>query len=111
MKKRLRKKFRTGEFTEFGFDVEFRMVPPFDPAAVEAMMDAFLDHLDGQRLAGGGSSGPKGDFSFFIASYRPRMAVTEVHRAAMEAWLAGNAGIVDAQVGPLVNAWGTGKLG
>jgi len=105
MKKRLRKKFRTGEFTEYGFEVEFRMALPGDAAAGEALLDAFLDQIEAQGLAGGGSGGPDGDFSFFVAAYRPRVAVTEAHRQALAGWLAENPAVAGPKVGPLVNAW------
>lgn len=111
MKKRLRKKFRTGEFTEFGFQVAFHLESPFDAPAVEAMLDTFLDQMETQGLVGGGSGGPDGDFSFFVASYRPRVPVTEAHRQALEAWLGAQPGIAGPSVGPLVDAWRSGEAG
>ena len=104
MKKRLRKKFRTGEYTEYGFKVAFRMAAPFEQPAVEAMLDAFLDQIESQGLAGGGSGGPNGDFSFFVAAYRPRLVVTEAHRQALEAWLGANPAVTGPSVGPLIDA-------
>ena len=111
MKKRLRKKFRTGEFTEFGFQVAFHLDPPVDSPAVEAMLDTFLDQIEAQGLVGGGSGGPDGDFSFFVAAFRPRVPVTETHRQAMEAWLGAQPALADPTVGPLVDAWRAGGMG
>ena len=106
MKKRLRKKFRTGEFTEFEFQVSFRMQPPVEPQAVEAMLGAFLDEIETRGLMGGGGHSLQGDFSFVVSGGKPRTRVGEAHRQALEAWLRGNAGITGASVGPLVDAWG-----
>ena len=106
MKKRLRKKFHTGEYTEFEFPVAFRMVPPAPPAAVEAMLGAFLDQVEVRKLVGGGGHSLEGDFSFVVASNRPRVAVTDAHRQALEAWLLGQPGLAGVSVGPLTDAYG-----
>ena len=106
MKKRLRKKFRTGEFTEYEFQVTFRMPSPADPQAVEAMLGTFLDAIESRGLMGGGGHSLQGDFSFVVSAGRPRTKVSEAHRAALEAWLQGNPALTGATVGPLVDAWG-----
>lgn len=103
MKKRLRKKFRTGEFTEYEFQVQFKMPAPASEDAATAMLGAFLDEIESRGLAGGGSYSNDGDFSFFVASRREHGIVTEAHRHGLEAWLAGNPGIAGATVGPLVD--------
>jgi len=103
MKKRLRKKFRTGEFTEYEFKVQFKMPAPASEDAASAMLGAFLDEIESRGLAGGGSYSNDGDFSFFVASRREHGIVTEAHRQAIEAWLSGNPGVTAATVGPLVD--------
>ena len=75
------------------------------PEAVEALLGAFLDHIEAQGLAGGGGTSVNGDFAFFVSAGRPRLAVTEAHRLSLEAWLAGNPAVTGAAVGPLLDAW------
>ena len=105
MKRRLRKKFRTGEFTEYEFQVQFRMAPPAGEAAAYAMLESFLSELDALELAGGGSWSNEGAFSFFAFAKREHGAVTDAHRQGLEAWFAGNPAIAEGTVGPLLNAW------
>jgi uncharacterized protein YggL (DUF469 family) len=106
MKKRLRKKFRTGEFTEFEFQVSFRLQPPVAPDAVEAMLGTFLDQIETQGLMGGGGHSLQGDFSFVVSAGGPRTRVADTHRQALEAWLVGHPALTGVSVGPLVDAWG-----
>jgi hypothetical protein len=105
MKKRLRKKFRMGEFKEYEFLVEFEMAPPRDPAAIGTLMETFLDHMDSLRLVGGGGSTEEGRFLFMVASNHSKVPTTDAHREALEAWLKGNPAILAPKVGPLVDAW------
>ena len=104
MKKRLRKKFRLGEFTEYEFQVQFRMAPPAGEAAAYEMLETFLARLDALELAGGGSWSNEGAFAFFVFAKREHGAVTEAHRQALEAWFAGNPALVEGSAGPLLNA-------
>ena len=103
MKKRLRRKFRTGEFTEYEFQVQFRMAPPAGEAAAYAMLETFLDQLEGQSLSGGGSWSNEGEFAFFVFAKREHGAVTEAHRLGLETWLTANPAVTTATVGPLLD--------
>jgi uncharacterized protein len=105
MKKRLRKRFHTGEFTEYEFQVEFQLAPPADETAVDAMLGAFLDQIEGRGLVAGGSCSHVGDFSFFLSAQKARTPVTDAHRSAVQTWLAGQASVTNAKVGPLEDAW------
>jgi uncharacterized protein YggL (DUF469 family) len=109
MKKRLRKKFRTGEFTDYEFEVGFKMASPAGEAAVSGMLDAFLDHIESQGLSGGGSWSNDGDFSFYVSSRRDRGLVTEGHRQSVEAWLSGNPAVTGVTVSPLLDAHRDGE--
>jgi uncharacterized protein YggL (DUF469 family) len=105
MKKRLRKKFRLGEFTEFEFQVDFKMKETPDPAAVDALLGTFLDDIEARGLVGGGTFSNQGDFSFSLYANRAKVAVTEEHRQAVTNWLSSNPAIASHTVGPLVDAW------
>ena len=106
MKKRLRRKFRTGEFTDYEFEVKFKLGQVGGEEAVGAMLGAFLDQVEAKGLAGGGGCSSEGDFSFFISARRERGAVTEAHREALSAWLSGNPAVAGFTVGPLQNVMG-----
>jgi uncharacterized protein YggL (DUF469 family) len=105
MKKRLRKKFRLGEFTEFEFQVDFKMKETPDASAVDALLGTFLDDIEARGLVGGGTFSNQGDFTFSLYANRAKVAVTEEHRQAVEAWLVANPAIASHTVGPLVDAW------
>ena len=105
MKKRLRKRFRLGEYTEFEFVVDFKMKETADSAASEALLGVFLDSIEARGLVGGGTFSNQGDFSFCLYANRARVAVTEDHRQAVALWLAENPAIATHTVGPLVDAW------
>ena len=105
MKKRLRKKFRLGEYTEFEFQVDFAMKDTEDQVAVDALLGTFLDEIEGRGLVGGGTFSNRGEFRFSLYANRARVAVTEEHRQAVQQWLTSNPVITSHTVGALVDAW------
>jgi len=102
MKKRLRKKFHLAEFTEFGFQVRFKIHA--EEAGADAMIDRFIDQIETQALLAGGGGSAEG-FDFFVTASRPRSAVTDADRLRLETWLSGDPSIVEPHIGPLVDAW------
>ena len=105
MKKRLRKRFRLGEFTEYEFQVDFTMKETTDLTAGDTLLGVFLDEIEGRGLVGGGTYSNLGEFSFSLYANRARVTVTEEHRQAVELWLSQNPAIATHTVGPLVDAW------
>ena len=102
MKRRLRKKFRTGEFTDYEFEVTFKAVAAVTEAEASNLVGEFLAQIESHRLVGGGSWSHEGQFSFFVCAERG--VVTEAHRQALEAWLLANPAITAVTVGPRLDA-------
>jgi uncharacterized protein YggL (DUF469 family) len=105
MKKRLRKKFRVGEFQEFGFAVELELAGKGMGDAVPELVDRFLGEVveAGRLCAAGGGQGTR--WNFFICSTARRGSVDERQRQQVAEWLAAAPGLASHQVGPLVDAW------
>jgi uncharacterized protein YggL (DUF469 family) len=100
MKKRLRKKLGLGEFREVGFEVRFRFSDDLSGEDRNRLLDGFLDRAivdNGLLFVGGGDSTWEG----FVAVESASGSVTEDQRARVEAWLAGEARILESSVGPL----------
>ena len=105
MKKRLRKKFKLGEYTEFEFQVDFKMKDAPEGEGVDALLGEFLDAIEARGLVGGGTFSNQGDFTFSLYANRARVAVTQEHREVVAAWLSARTDLASHTVGPLVDAW------
>ena len=87
MKKRLRKKFRLGEFREMGFDLTFALrdgVPLNQNGINVSFCDQFLDFAEARRCGFGGACGQK--WNGFVM-YLWEGSVTEVHRQEIREYL------------------------
>lgn len=103
MNKRIRKKHRTGEFQELGFELSFRISDAHDPAAADMLIEEFLTQaIAANDLAFFGSGLHAVDGTAIAAM---RGSVTPAQRDAVEAWLAGRDEIETHTVGPLSDAW------
>lgn len=101
--KRLRKKLHVGEFTEYGFNINFELNKPVTDGEIEAFLDTFLDDLiEKNGLIYGGGFGVKFD-GFVILEKRG--STTEEHRQLIKVWLESKKEIKNFQIGELVNAW------
>lgn len=101
--KRLRKKLHVGEFTEYGFNINFELNKPVTDEDIEAILDTFLDDLiEKNGLIYGGGFGVKFD-GFVILEKRG--STTEEHRQLIKVWLESKKEIKNFQIGELVNAW------
>ena len=99
MKKRLRKKFRVGEFREFGFEVKIRLDPALDEEAHWEFLDRWDEEfVDPNGLADGGTLGPEWDFFVWKAT---RGTLTEEHRKLAKAWLRQAPRVAGFDIGPL----------
>jgi uncharacterized protein len=105
MKRRLRKKFHLGEFREFGFAVEFALVPGLSDDAADGFLDRFIDQaIEADRmLAGGGGHGAH--WNFFVSSAGQRRSVDEAQRTRVLDWLGRQPEVKERSAGPLVDAW------
>lgn len=102
--RRLRKKLRTGEFTEFGFKLDLSLNPGLDEAAQNAFFDAFLgEALENAGLAFFGFDDSKGNIEGFV-TLSSRGSVSEEQRSAFEAWLKGRSEVSKSSLGALRDA-------
>jgi uncharacterized protein YggL (DUF469 family) len=104
MRKRLRKKLRRGEFTEYAFDVQYSLKAGMSAAAVDEFLDRFLEHaIEAHHLrCGGGGQGVGWDF---LVTKAGRGSPTEEQRSAVDAWLAAQPEVGSYTVGHFVDAW------
>ena len=103
MKKRLRKKKRLGEFAQLGFHIGGTLRAPLNDTDLDAFHHRLLALVEARGLSfGGGSS--ETHFRGFLA-YAGRQSATEDDRAALTAFLKGDAALSASEVGELVDAW------
>jgi uncharacterized protein len=104
MRKRLRKKLRRGEFTEYAFDVQYWLNAGMPAAAVDEFLDRFIEHaIEAHDLScGGGGRDLTWDF---LVTKAGRGSPTEEDRIAVHAWLAAQPEVRSYAVGQFVDAW------
>lgn len=115
MNKRQRKKNRTGEFTEYGFEVEATLHDPADFDAV--IWDDFIPFVEELNLGFGGGVGPEDlrvVFGFITGGLRGHercsgcrssRSCTEEDRTRVLGFFVQHAKIESASTGPLVDVW------
>lgn len=103
MRKRLRKKLRLGEFRECGFEVSFRLADGLPDSHLDRFWDSFIgDAIEAHGLMCGGGCGRVWDV--FVT--RPgRRSATEDDRRDITAWLQRHPDVIEARIGPLIDAW------
>jgi uncharacterized protein YggL (DUF469 family) len=105
--RRLRKKLYEGEFSEFGFVIDFTIEDGVEDH-FDAFMDGFIDLIESRGLStGGGLNGVANTGGFFVCSSSRYGSATEDDRKAIEAWVSRERqalGITNLWVGPLQNS-------
>lgn len=104
MNKRLRKKKRVGEFKELGFELRGNLRPAISDDEIEAFVDRLIDVVEARELAFGGGAGRDDKLDGFV-THMGRGSATEDDRAALAAFLKGDAAVVRHEVGGLRDAW------
>jgi hypothetical protein len=100
----LRKKVRKGEFTEYGFTVQYRVDASLDARAIDELLDRFLlEAVEANDLHCGGGGGPT-DWEFFVCA-NGRRSATDGERQRVEGWLRKQAHVRTPRVGELEDAW------
>jgi uncharacterized protein YggL (DUF469 family) len=101
--KRLRKKLHVGEFTEYGFNINFELNKPVTDEEIDDFLDTFLDDvIEKNGLIYGGGFGVTFD-GFVILEKRG--SPTEEHRQLIKTWLESKKEIRIFHIGEFVNAW------
>lgn len=103
MKKRLRKKLRRGEFTEYGF--EFAVAAPDDRK--QRFVDDLVELVESRQMYVGGGFGRWGseEPGWFFVTRGSRRSCAESDRSDFQIWLASREDVAPGfVVGPLVDA-------
>lgn len=104
MRRRLRKKLRKAEFTEYGFAVQYRVHADRTPAMIDALLDSFiLEAIEANDLSCGGGGGPT-EWDFFVCA-NGRRSATDIHRGRVGDWLSDQKEIVTRRISALHDAW------
>jgi uncharacterized protein YggL (DUF469 family) len=104
VRRRLRKKLRWAEFTEYGFAVQYRVRTGLTRAAVDDLLDRFiLEAIEANELSCGGGGGPS-EWDFFVCA-NGRRSATDVHRRRVDEWLRGQKDIAVRRISALHDAW------
>jgi uncharacterized protein YggL (DUF469 family) len=102
MNKRIRKKHRVGEFTEWGFAATFTLADHVTGDAVHEFLDLLAAEAfepRGLQCGGGGDRG----WELFVFKADGESA-SEEDRAAVSAWLEGRVEVTEVSVSPLMDA-------
>lgn len=114
MNKRLRKKKRCGEFTEYGVNIRIEI----ENVSVDTALDSLIAFVEAHDLALGGGIGSDGCGEIFVTAVRPckrlgpggvqrylSRSVTESDRAVIQDYLTTAPFISYFEVGLPVDAW------
>ncbi len=108
MKKRLRKKLRTGEFSEMGFLMGYRYAADKSEADRFELLERFLEKAvesNGLLCIGFPKEEQENQFEAFVMLDETRGSVKEEQRLAVAEWLKGEPEINAFHIGPLMDAW------
>lgn len=110
MKRRLRKKKRTGEFRELGFEVLADLRDGLSPNEFDAFLDRWFSAVERRQLAFGGGGGHDGKFEGFVAR-AGRGSASDEDRATLASFLESDAAVIRHHVRELRDAWYGGPKG
>jgi uncharacterized protein YggL (DUF469 family) len=99
MRRRLRKKKRIDEFTEFGFEIRAELIPDLSDSSFDAFVDRLIEFVEGRQLAFGG--GGSRAFEGFV-THPGRASASDEDRFALSGFLNDDSTVVRYQIGPLV---------
>ncbi|MEQ1731030.1 MAG: YggL family protein [Vicinamibacterales bacterium] len=102
MNRRQRRKHRTGEFQELGFDLQFTTPAAWSDEQQLAFWNALIDEVEKRGMSIGGSSGEP--WEVFVTGV-DHASVTPVERQAIVDWLTAREGVANLEAGPLEDAW------
>lgn len=104
MKKRLRKKFRIGEFKELGFTFAFSYKGDMESPACEAFLQEFIEQcIDANGLDCDGNLTEEG--CFFMAVANDPRDTTLAQRDAVKAWIDARPDAEVISMGELMDLW------
>jgi uncharacterized protein YggL (DUF469 family) len=109
VKKRIRKKKRLGEFSEWGVSVVAKLcIGESDSENVlqitDKILDDFIAYLEGNGWYCGGSITPRGDFDFVVEFGRDGGKLSQ-NIETLTAWLTSNPHLSGVVVSQPINLW------
>lgn len=104
MKKRLRKKFRVGEFREYSFYLSFKFKDNLSIEQVEDFLNSMADHMDAHGVYFTGLLSVTDHCSLEVKADDPK-TTNEEQRSAVKAWLEACEALEDVSVSDLEDAW------
>ena len=104
LKRRLRKKYRVGEFQELGFQVNVKFKPNLSEAEFDKIYDDFIVLIEANKLAVGGGGGAE-YLQGFVTAWGKYRSPTNAQRENIENWLESRPEISEFEVGKLGDAW------
>ena len=104
-KRRIRKKHRIGEFTEYGFDVTADLVDGTLSDVADTELHMLVDQIDSRGLSCGGGTDMKSIYLFASPRRRGHTATKE-DLAAIHEYLLTREAVKTVQTGPLIDSWG-----
>lgn len=105
MKKRLRKKLRKAEFTEYMVSIEIHFVDDFNVEKyLNDFLDRFLDFIDANRFLCSGIFSEKGVGEFHVSGMG-RERFGKDHREIINSWLTEQKEITNYNISELEDAW------
>lgn len=102
MNRRQRRKHRTGEFQELGFDLQFKTPAAWTDEQQLAFWNALIDEVEKRGMSIGGSSGEP--WEVFVTG-ADHASVSPDERQAIIDWLGARQGVTELEAGPLEDAW------
>lgn len=104
MNKRQRKKWRLGEFREFGFALRFRAPEPTSTLEADSFFNAFIEEVERLGLAVAGGTG--GIYDVMVMGFHETIrTVSSQQRDSLIQWLTQRPEVTDVQAGPLTDLW------
>jgi uncharacterized protein YggL (DUF469 family) len=102
--RRQRKKLRTGEFREMGFQVTAELSRPIDGTERDALIDAFLEHcIEAHGMLFGG--GINRNLDGYVVADGKRKSATDEQRERVRRWLEARSEFTAVRVEALTDAW------
>jgi len=100
----VRKKLRKGEFTQYGFSVQYSAQCGLTGQVLDELLDRFiLEAVEANDLHCGGGGGPV-EWHFLVCG-NGRRSATDADRRRIEEWLQCQRELTRKHVGPLQDAW------
>lgn len=103
-KSRIRKKYRIGEFTEYGFDVTAMFVDGTTEDAFDRVLCGLIEQIERRKLCCGGGCDSK-EIHLFVSPTRRCTTATQADCTAIHDWLLNQPDVSNVDTGPLVDAW------